>query len=162
MQKITPFLWYDGQAEQAAELYTSVFKNSKVNDVTRYGKGAPIPAGTAMTVSFELDGQPFIALNGGRAGFTFTEATSFYVNCETQDEVDYLWERLTEDGGEPGNCGWLKDKFGVSWQIAPSELQTLLTDPDPERAARAMQAMLGMNKIDIQAMRDAADGKPAA
>src|SRR5215510_5834565 len=161
MQKITPFLWYAEQAEQAAELYTSVFKNSKINDVTRYGEGAPIPAGTEMTVSFELDGQPFIALNGGPAPFTFTEATSFYVNCETQDEVDYLWERLTEGGGEPGNCGWLKDKYGVSWQIAPSELQTLLTDPDPERAGRAMQAMLGMSKIDIQAMRDAADGKPA-
>ena len=161
MQKITPFLWFDGQAEEAAELYTSVFANSKINDVTRYGEGAPVPAGTAMTVAFELDGTNFIALNGGPAPFTFTEATSFYVNCETQDEVDYLWGRLTEDGGEPGNCGWLKDKFGVSWQIAPSELQTLLTDPDPERAGRAMQAMLGMSKIDIQAMRDAADGKPA-
>jgi predicted 3-demethylubiquinone-9 3-methyltransferase (glyoxalase superfamily) len=158
MQKITPFLWFDGQAEQAAELYTSIFANSKITDVSRYGEAGPLPAGTAMTVAFVLDGTEFVALNGGPAPFTFTEATSFYVNCESQDEVDEKWARLVE-GGEPGNCGWLKDRFGVSWQIIPSDLPTLLGDPDPERAGRAMQAMFGMSKIDIQAMRDAADGK---
>jgi predicted 3-demethylubiquinone-9 3-methyltransferase (glyoxalase superfamily) len=161
MQKITPFLWFNGDAEQAAELYTSIFANSKITDVTRYTEGAPLPAGTAMTVAFVLDGTEFTALNGGPAPFTFTEATSFYVACESQDEVDELWAKLTADGGEPGNCGWLKDKFGVSWQIIPTALPQLLGDPDPERAGRAMQAMLGMNKIDIQAMRDAADGKTA-
>jgi predicted 3-demethylubiquinone-9 3-methyltransferase (glyoxalase superfamily) len=160
MQKITPFLWFDGQAEQAAEFYTNVFKDSKITNVTRYGEAGPLPAGTAMTVSFVLDGTEFVALNGGPVPFAFTEATSFYVDCESQDEVDEKWARLVE-GGEPGNCGWLKDKFGLSWQIVPSELPTLLGDPDPGRSSRAMQAMLGMNKIDIQAMRDAADDKTA-
>jgi predicted 3-demethylubiquinone-9 3-methyltransferase (glyoxalase superfamily) len=161
MQKITPFLWFDGQAEQAAELYTSIFANSKITDVTRYSEAGPLPAGTAMTVSFVLDGAEFVALNGGPAPFTFTEATSLFVNCESQEEVDELWNKLTADGGEPGNCGWLKDKFGLSWQIIPTDLPSLLSDPDPGRSSRAMQAMLGMNKIDIQAMRDAADSKPA-
>jgi predicted 3-demethylubiquinone-9 3-methyltransferase (glyoxalase superfamily) len=160
MSKITPFLWFDGQAEQAAEHYTSIFKNAQITDVQRYGEAGPLAAGTAMTVSFELDGLEFVALNGGPAPFTFTEATSFYVNCESQDEVDYYWERLGE-GGEPGNCGWLKDKFGVSWQIVPAALPELLGDPDPERSARAMQAMMAMKKIDVQALRDAADGRSA-
>ena len=150
MQKITTFLWYDNQAEEAAAFYTSVFKNSRVLEVTRYGEGAPIPAGTAMTVRFDLDGQQFIALNGG-PHHEFTDAISLYVDCEDQAEVDYLWDRLV-DGGEPGQCGWLKDKYGVSWQIIPRQLQQLIGDPDPERSTRAVQAMLTMTKIDVDAL----------
>ena len=156
MQKITPSLWFDTEGEEAANFYTSVFKNSKVLDVTRYGEAGPRPAGTVMTVSFVLDGQEFVALNGG-PDFKFNEAVSFLVNCETQEEVDEYWTRLTADGGEPGPCGWLKDKYGLSWQIVPSALNELLSDPDPGRSQRAMKAMLQMSKIEIEALRKAAD-----
>ena len=155
MHKITPCLWFDDQAEDAAKFYMSVFKNSQILDVARYGEGGPGPEGTAMTVSFELDGQDFVALNGGPQ-FTFDEAISFQVSCQDQDEVDYYWNALT-DGGEESMCGWLKDKFGLSWQIIPTRLPELLGDSDPERAQRATQAMLGMRKIDIAAMEAAAD-----
>jgi predicted 3-demethylubiquinone-9 3-methyltransferase (glyoxalase superfamily) len=155
MPKITPCLWFDTQGEEAANFYTSVFKNSRILDIARYGEAGPRPAGTVMTVSFELDGQEFVALNGGPE-FTFNEAVSFQVNCATQDEVDYFWSNLTE-GGAPGPCGWLKDRYGVSWQIVPAELDKLLTDPDPGRSQRAMKAMLQMSKIDIDAVRRAAD-----
>jgi predicted 3-demethylubiquinone-9 3-methyltransferase (glyoxalase superfamily) len=156
MQKITPSLWFDTEGEEAANFYTSVFKNSKVLEVTRYGEAGPRPAGTVMTVSFVLDGQEFVALNGG-PDFKFNEAVSFLVNCETQEEVDEYWTRLTADGGEPGPCGWLKDKYGLSWQIVPSALNELLSDPDPGRSQRAMKAMLQMSKIEIEALRKAAD-----
>ena len=157
MQKITPWLWFDTEGEEAANFYTSVFKNSKVLEVTRYGEAGPRPAGTVMTVSFVLDGQEFVALNGG-PDFKFNEAVSFLVNCETQEEVDEYWAKLTADGGEPGPCGWLKDKYGLSWQIVPSALNELLNDPDPGRSQRAMKAMLQMGKIEIAALRKAADG----
>jgi len=150
--RITPFLWYDTQAEEAASFYVSVFKNSKVTRVTRYGDAGPGAKGTAMTVEFELDGQPFIALNGGPQ-FTFTEA--FSVACRTQAEVDEYWDKLSA-GGEPGPCGWLKDKYGVSWQINPTILGELLSDPDREKSKRVMQAMLKMKKIDIEALKRAA------
>lgn len=156
MQKITTHLWFDDQALEAAEFYTSIFENSKVVDVSHYGDGAPRPAGTVLTVTFELEGQRFVALNGG-PHFTFTEAISLYVDCEDQAEVDYYWDKLV-DGGEPSMCGWLKDRYGLSWQIIPNELPQLLTDPDPERSQRAMQAMLTMNKIDIGAIRKAHRG----
>ena len=156
MQKITPWLWFDTEGEEAANFYTSVFKNSKVLEVTRYGEAGPRPAGTVMTVSFVLDGQEFVALNGG-PDFKFNEAVSFMVNCETQEEVDEYWAKLTADGGEPGPCGWLKDKYGLSWQIVPSALNELLNDPDPGRSQRAMKAMLQMSKIEIEALRKAAD-----
>jgi predicted 3-demethylubiquinone-9 3-methyltransferase (glyoxalase superfamily) len=151
MQKITTFLWYDTQAEEAAQLYTSIFNDSRIMKVDRYGEGAPFPAGTAMTVSFELEGQEFTALNGG-PGHDFTDAISLYVSCQGQDEVDDLWAKLTADGGEPGPCGWLKDKFGLSWQIIPEALPRLLTDPDPAKAERVMKAMLEMSKIDVAAL----------
>jgi predicted 3-demethylubiquinone-9 3-methyltransferase (glyoxalase superfamily) len=157
MQKITTYLWFDNQAEEAAHFYTSLFKNSRVIDVTRYGDAGPGPAGTAMIVQFELEGQRFLALNGGPQ-FPFTEAISLYVDCADQAEVDELWDKLS-DGGEPGNCGWLKDRYGLSWQVIPKELSQLLSGPDPEKSQRAMGAMLKMSKIDIQAMRDAYDGK---
>jgi predicted 3-demethylubiquinone-9 3-methyltransferase (glyoxalase superfamily) len=156
MQKITTYLWYDNQAEEAAIFYTSIFKNSRVLEVNRYGEGAPMPAGTAMIVRFELDGQEFIALNGG-PHFKFNEAISLYVDCEDQAEVDYFWDRLV-DGGEPSQCGWLKDRYGLSWQIIPRELPSLLFDPDTEKAQRATQAMFTMSKIDIEAMRKAHQG----
>jgi predicted 3-demethylubiquinone-9 3-methyltransferase (glyoxalase superfamily) len=155
MQTITPCLWFDTQGEEAANFYTSVFKNSRILGVSRYGEAGPRPAGTVMTVAFELDGQEFVALNGGPE-YQFTEAVSFQVNCADQAEVDEYWARLTE-GGEPGPCGWLKDRYGVSWQIIPRELSTLLNDPDQGRAQRAMQAMLQMGKIDVDAIRKAAD-----
>jgi predicted 3-demethylubiquinone-9 3-methyltransferase (glyoxalase superfamily) len=155
MQKITPCLWFDTEGEEAANFYTSVFKNSRILDVSRYGEAGPRPAGTVMTVTFELAGQEFVALNGGPE-FTFNEAVSFQVSCESQDEVDEYWNRLTE-GGEPGPCGWLKDRYGVSWQIIPTALNELLDDPDPGRSQRAMKAMLEMGKIDIAALRRAAD-----
>lgn len=154
MQKITPCLWFDGQAEEAAEFYTSVFANSRILEVSRYGEGGPGPEGSALTVRFELDGQEFTGLNGGPQ-FRFTEAVSFQVSCKDQEEVDYFWSRLT-DGGEESMCGWLKDRFGVSWQIIPTRLPELLGDPDAQRAQKAMQAMLGMRKIDIAAMEAAA------
>jgi predicted 3-demethylubiquinone-9 3-methyltransferase (glyoxalase superfamily) len=158
-RKIVPNLWFDTEAEEAAAFYTSVFDNSRIVKVMHYTEGAPRPAGTVMTVEFELDGQRFVGINGGPQ-FTFDEAVSFQVDCETQDEVDYFWERLSE-GGEEGPCGWLKDRYGLSWQVAPSALRELLDDPDPERAQRAMQAMLEMRKLDIGALRRAADGVPA-
>ena len=157
MGKITPWLWFDNQAEEAAHFYTSVFKNSRILDVSRYGDAGPGEPGSVMTVSFELDGQEVTGLNGGKQDWAFSEAMSFQVLCETQDEVDDYWTRLTE-GGEPGPCGWLKDKYGLSWQIVPVELNALLGDPDPERSQRAMAAMMQMGKLDIDALRRAADG----
>ncbi|MDQ1579859.1 MAG: hypothetical protein QOD05_634 [Microbacteriaceae bacterium] len=156
MQKISPFLWFDNQAEDAANYYVSIFKDSRIVNVSRYGEGAPAPAGTAMSVTFELDGLEFQALNAGPV-FTFTEAISFFVNADSQEEIDDLWEKLTSGGGEPGQCGWLKDKYGLSWQIVPPVLGDLLSDKDPARAGRAMQAMLGMTKLDIAALKAAAD-----
>jgi len=148
MPKITPCLWFDTEGEEAAKLYTSVFPNSRIVEVSRYGSAGPRPEGTVMTVSFELDGQAFVALNGGPE-FTFDEAVSFQVDCETQDEVDAYWSKLSE-GGEEGPCGWLKDRFGLSWQIVPGVLPELLADPDREKAQRVMAAMLKMKKIDIE------------
>lgn len=153
VQKITPFLWFDHQAEDAANLYTSVFPNSKVVKVVRYGKSGPGPAGSAMTVEFQLEGQSFVALNGGPQ-FKFSEAISFVVNCTTQDEVDAYWEKLSAGGAEV-QCGWLKDKFGLSWQIVPTVLPQLLGDPDPEKAGRVMKAMMTMKKLDIRALQHA-------
>ncbi|GAB3250068.1 VOC family protein [Larkinella harenae] len=155
MQKITTFLTFNDQAEEAANLYTSIFKNSKITHVSRYGEDAPVPAGTVLSVSFVLDGQHFSALNGG-PHFTFAEGISLFVHCETQAEVDAYWEKLTADGGQPGPCGWLKDKFGVSWQIIPAALERLLQDSDPAKAQRAMQAMLKMSKIDVAVLEQAA------
>jgi len=155
MPKVTPWLWFDTESEQAANFYISVFKNSRIVSVSHYGDAGPRPAGMVMTVAFEIDGQPLVALNGG-SDFTFNEAISLQIDCETQDEVDYFWTSLT-DGGEAGPCGWLKDKFGLSWQVVPRGLETLLADPDPERAQRAMAAMLTMGKLDIGALERAAD-----
>jgi predicted 3-demethylubiquinone-9 3-methyltransferase (glyoxalase superfamily) len=155
MQKITPFLWFDSQAEEAVNFYTSIFKNSKILHVARYGEVGPGPNGSVMTVAFQLDGQEFLALNGGPY-FKFNEAISFVVNCETQKEVDELWEKLSE-GGEKVQCGWLKDKYGVSWQIVPSILGKMLTDPDPAKSQRVMKAMLQMKKIDIEGLKKAYD-----
>jgi predicted 3-demethylubiquinone-9 3-methyltransferase (glyoxalase superfamily) len=155
MQKITPFLWFDGKAEEAMNFYVSVFKNSKVVRVSRYGEVGPGPKGTVMSATFELDGQQFYALNGGPQ-FTFTPAISLFVNCETQQEVDELWDKLSE-GGNKERCGWLKDKYGLSWQIIPSALGKLLGDKDPAKANRVMMAMLQMDKIDIQRLQQAHD-----
>jgi len=155
MSKLTACLWFDTQGEEAARFYTSLFPNSRITSVSHYGEAGPRDAGTVMTVEFELDGQPFVALNGGPE-FTFSEAISYQVSCETQEEVDRYWAALSE-GGEEGPCGWLKDKYGLSWQIAPGGMAELLNDPDQERAARAMKAMLGMKKIDIAALQAAAD-----
>ena len=154
MQKITPCLWFDTEAEDAANFYTSVFENSRVLGVSHYGEAGPRPAGTVLTVNFELDGQEFVALNGGPE-FTFSEAVSFQISCENQDEVDYYWGKLTE-GGEEDPCGWLKDRFGLSWQVVPTRLIELIEDPDPGKSQRAMEAMLGMKKIDIAAVETAA------
>ena len=153
MQGITPWLWFDTEAEEAATFYASVFPNSRIVDVARYGSAGPRPEGTVMTVSFELNGQQFAALNGGPE-FSFTEAISFQVACETQEEVDSYWETLS-DGGEEGPCGWLKDRYGVSWQIIPTALPRLLSDPDPERSQRVMEAMLKMKKIEIRDLEQA-------
>lgn len=155
MQKITPFLWFDNQAEEAMNFYVSIFKNSKVLSVSRYGEGAPASKGTVMTANFELDGQVFTALNGGPM-FKFSPATSFVVHCETQAEVDYYWDKLGA-GGKPNQCAWLDDKFGVTWQIVPNILIELLSDPDPVKAGRVMQAMMQMTKIDIAALQQAYD-----
>ncbi len=155
MPPLTPMLWFDTEAEQAAEFYTSVFPNSKIVEVTHYGSAGPRPEGMVMTVTFELDGQEFVALNGG-SQFRFNEAISFVVHCETQDEVDRYWERLSE-GGVESACGWLGDKFGLSWQITPTALPRLLADPDTEKAQRVMGAMLEMKKIDIEALERAAE-----
>jgi predicted 3-demethylubiquinone-9 3-methyltransferase (glyoxalase superfamily) len=155
MQQITPFLWFDADAEQAVELYTSLFPGSRVTATTRYGAAGPGPEGGVMTMQFELNGQKFVALNGGPA-HRFTEAVSFVVECESQEEVDRYWEALTADGGEEGPCGWLKDRFGLSWQIVPTALPRLLTDPDPAKAQRVMGAMLQMKKIQIAELEQAA------
>jgi predicted 3-demethylubiquinone-9 3-methyltransferase (glyoxalase superfamily) len=155
MQKITPFLWFDTQAEEAASFYVSLFDNARIVSVSRYGEGGPGPAGSAMTVTFELEGQRFIALNGG-PHFTFTEAISFSIDVKTQDEVDRLWDALAA-GGKEQQCGWVKDRFGLSWQITPTILGQLLGDPDRLRAKRAMEAMLTMKKIDIARLLQAAD-----
>lgn len=159
MQKITPFLWFDGKAEEAMNFYVSVFKNSKVVSVSRYGEGGPAPKGTAMSVKFHLDGQDFIGLNGG-PHFAFSPAISFFVDCETQQEVDELWEKLS-NGGEIQRCGWLKDKYGLTWQIIPSVLGKMLGDKDPGKASRVMKAMLQMNKIDIKILEQAYEGTSA-
>lgn len=154
MPNLTPCLWFDTEGEDAAELYTSVFPNSKILDVARYGSAGPRPEGTVMTVTFELDGQRFVALNGG-PNFQFNEAVSFQIPCRDQAEVDHYWERLGE-GGEPGPCGWLKDRFGLSWQVVPNRLPELLSDPDREKAQRVMAAMLEMGKIEIAELERAA------
>jgi predicted 3-demethylubiquinone-9 3-methyltransferase (glyoxalase superfamily) len=153
MQKITTFLTFNDQAEEAVNQYTSVFKNSQIIKTTHYGEGAPMPKGTVMSIVFRLDGQEYVALNGG-PHFRFSEGISLFVNCETQQEVDELWEKLSE-GGEKGPCGWLKDRFGVSWQIIPSALNRLLQDKDPEKARRVMHAMLQMSKIEVQELEEA-------
>jgi predicted 3-demethylubiquinone-9 3-methyltransferase (glyoxalase superfamily) len=153
MQKITPFLWFDKQAEDAARFYVSVFKDSKMGQVSRYGEGMPGPAGSVMTAAFEIEGQSFIALNGGPA-FKFTEAVSFVVNCDTQKEIDHYWDKLTAGGGKEVQCGWLKDRFGLSWQIVPNALPELVKKSD-----KVMQALLHMKKLDIAALERAAAGK---
>jgi predicted 3-demethylubiquinone-9 3-methyltransferase (glyoxalase superfamily) len=159
MQTITPCLWFDTEGEEAAKYYTSIFPNSKILEVTRYGSAGPREDGTVMTVEFELDGQKFIALNGG-PDFRFSEAISFVVHCKTQEEVDTYWDTLS-DGGEEGPCGWLKDRFGLSWQIVPNALPRLLADPDIEKAQRVMAAMLEMKKIDVAELERAAEPVPA-
>lgn len=157
MQKITPFLWFNDQAEEAMQFYVSIFPDSKVKSVTRYGDVGPGPKGTVMTASFQLSGQDFVALNGGPQ-FPFTWAISFVVDCETQEEVDSYWQKLSE-GGQPSRCGWLQDKYGLSWQIVPRALPELLQDKDPAKAQRVMKAMLEMDKIDIAKLKEAAEGK---
>lgn len=154
MQRITPFLWFDSEAEAAANFYVGIFRNSRIDAVSHYGDAGPGPAGGVMTVTFELDGQTFIALNGGPY-FTFTEAISFVVSCQTQQELDTLWEALAE-GGQEGRCGWLKDKYGLSWQIVPARLGELMNGPDPAQSQRVMQALLGMVKLDIAALEQTA------
>ncbi|UPK67853.1 VOC family protein [Chitinophaga filiformis] len=156
MQKITPFLWFDTQAEEAAKLYTSLFTNSSIGKISRYPPGIPGQEGKVMTVEFTLDGQEFIALNGG-PHYSFTPAVSMFIKCETQEEVDRLWAALTE-GGTADRCGWLKDKFGLSWQVVPNGLQELLQDKDPGRAQRAVSAMMQMQKLDIEVLEEAAAG----
>jgi predicted 3-demethylubiquinone-9 3-methyltransferase (glyoxalase superfamily) len=153
-QRITTFLWFDKEAEEAAKLYTSIFRNSKIVTVTRYGEAGPGPKGSVMTVAFELDGQQFTALNAG-PHFKFTEAISLVVSCETQEEVDEYWRKLSE-GGQESDCGWLKDRYGLSWQVVPTALPRLLQDPDPQKAKRVMEAMLQMKKIDIARLEKAA------
>lgn len=157
MQKITPFLWFDHQAEEAVHFYTQLFKDSRITSISHYGPGTPLPEGTVMSVNFLLEGQEFIALNGGPV-FTFNPAISFFVSCAQQSEIDRLWAALTE-GGEEVQCGWLKDKFGLSWQIVPAELNHYLNGPDPEGSSRAMQAMLQMKKLDIEKIRAAYEQK---
>jgi predicted 3-demethylubiquinone-9 3-methyltransferase (glyoxalase superfamily) len=156
-QKITTFLWFDNNAEEAANFYVSVFKNSRILTTARYPEGSPGPKGSVMVVNFELDGQRFSALNGG-PHFKFTEAISLLVHCQTQEEVDYYWEKLTADGGQESQCGWLKDKFGLSWQITPDELLKVWTESDPAKAQRVMQAMMTMKKLIIKDLEAAAEG----
>ena len=155
-QRIKPNLWFDTDAEDAAKFYTSIFENSRIIDVTQYPEGAPRPTGSVMTVEFELDGLPIIALNGGPE-FTFNEAVTLLVECESQEKIDYFWERLSE-GGEEGPCGWLRDRYGLGWQVVPTELAEIFASSDPEGSRRAMTAMLGMRKLDIAALRAAAEG----
>ena len=157
MQKITPFLWFDSQAEEAVNFYTSVFKDSKILSTMRYGESGPWPKGSVMSMTFQLEGQEFIALNGS-SEFTFSPAISFFVNCETQEEVDELWEKLSE-GGEKQGPAWIKDRYGVSWQIVPTVLGELLSDPDHEKSRRVMEAMLQMDKIDIEKLKQAYNGQ---
>ena len=157
MQKIAPFLWFDGKAEEAIKLYTSVFKNSKIMNISYWGKGSPFPEGQVMTGIFELDGQQFYAFDAGPQ-FKFTEAISFFVNCETQAEIDHFWNKLTADGGQESMCGWLKDKFGVSWQIVPPALGKMLSDNDKARSGRVMQTMMGMKKLIIADLEKAYNG----
>jgi predicted 3-demethylubiquinone-9 3-methyltransferase (glyoxalase superfamily) len=157
MQKIMPFLWFDGNAEEAMNFYTSIFKNSKVGEIRRCGDAGPGPKGSVLTVKFEIEGQEFMALNGG-PHFKFTPAISFFVNCETQKEVDELWDKLLT-GGEATQCGWLKDKFGISWQIIPKALGELLGNKDPQRSQRVMKAMMKMIKIDVEGLKRAYEGK---
>src|SRR5687767_2261656 len=156
--KIIPNLWFDTEAEEAAAFYASIFPNSRIVTVARYTEAGPREAGMVMTVEFELDGQRFVGINGGPE-FTFDEAVSFQITCETQEEIDYYWERLSE-GGSEGPCGWLKDRFGLSWQVVPTGMEELFADPDREKASRAMAAMLQMGKLDIAALRNAAEGSP--
>ena len=156
-QKIVPNLWFDTEAEEAARFYVDLFDDARIVNVAHYTEAGPRPAGTVMTVEFELNGQRFVGINGGPQ-FKFDEAVSFQISCEDQDEVDYFWSRLSE-GGEESQCGWLKDRFGLSWQVVPKGMEEIFSDPDPERARRAMEAMLGMRKIDIAEMRRAADGE---
>jgi predicted 3-demethylubiquinone-9 3-methyltransferase (glyoxalase superfamily) len=158
MQKIVPFLWFNDNAEEAINFYISIFKNSKITKTTRYGEAGPGPKGTVMSATFQLEGQDFYALNGG-PHFKFTEAISLFVNCETQAEVDELWAKLLAGGGQESQCGWLKDRFGLSWQIIPTALGTMLSDPDPEKSKRVVQAMMKMVKIDIAKLREAYEGK---
>ncbi len=158
-QKIVPNLWFDTEAEEAAAFYTKIFEDSRIVNVTHYTEAGPRPAGEVMTVEFELQGQRFVAINGGPE-FKFDEAVSFAIECEDQKEIDYYWERLGE-GGEEGPCGWLKDRYGLSWQVVPTGMEELFADPDKKRAERAMRAMLEMKKIDIATLREAADGAPA-
>ncbi len=157
MQKIRPFLWFDGNAEEAMKFYTSIFKNSKIGGVQRYGEGGPGPKGSVMTGTFQIEGQEFMVLNGG-PHYKFTPAISFFVNCETQAEVDELWEKLSA-GAETMQCGWLKDKFGLTWQIIPKALGELLGDKDPQKSQRVMKAMMKMIKIDVEGLRRAYEGK---
>ena len=159
MRQIQPNLWFDGNAEEAAEFYVSIFPNSRIALKTHYPENSPGPAGTVMTVEFELDGERVVAINGGPQ-FQFSEAISLMVNCADQQEVDYYWERLGE-GGQEGPCGWLKDRYGLSWQVVPEGMDEVFADPDPDRAARAMQAMLQMGKLDVATLKAAADGVPA-
>jgi predicted 3-demethylubiquinone-9 3-methyltransferase (glyoxalase superfamily) len=154
MQRITPFLWFNDNAEQAAKFYVSVFPNSRIVTTARYGDAGPGPKGSVMTVEFELDGQRFVALNGGPQ-FKFTEAISFVVNCKTQEEIDQMWDKLLQGGGQPVQCGWLKDRFGLSWQVVPTALAQLMQDQDPEKSKRVMEAMLKMVKIDLHELEDA-------
>ncbi len=158
MQKITPFLWFDNNAEEAMQLYVSIFKNSKIGTVSRYGDAGPGPKGSVMLATFELEGQQFMALNGG-PHYKLSPAISLYVDCKTQEEVDELWAKLTADGGKEDHCGWLKDKFGLSWQIIPTVLGEMLSDKDPEKSQRVMKAMLQMGKIDIEVLKQAYEGK---
>ncbi len=158
MPKITPFLWFDDQAEEAANFYVSVVPDSRIEQVTRYGKAGPGPTGSVMTVRFSLAGNEFVALNGGPEHYGFDESISFVINCATEEELDHYWSTLT-DGGEEIACGWLKDRYGLRWQIVPEGLFEVLGDPDPERAQRAMTAMMTMKKLDLRAMREAADGR---
>ena len=156
-QRIRPNLWFDTEAEEAAKFYVDVFENSRIVNLTHDTEAGPREAGMVMTVEFELDGQSFIGINGGPE-FTFDEAVSLEITCETQEDVDYYWERLTADGGQESQCGWLKDRFGLSWQVVPTGMEELFADPDPKRAERAMQAMLKMSKLDVAELRRAADG----